>query len=613
MVAIGIDLGTTKSAVGFKDGTAPVRIVQNAENLDLTPSVVSWRKAPRSGGEGKLLVGNDALDYAARAPADTIFAVKRLMGRCVSEEKVQLVRDRFAYTIQPAVEGSDDSVSVLLGGKPYRPEEISAEILRKLKEDAQVSLGVAEVRDAVITVPAYFEERQREATRMAGVRAGLTVKKVIDEPTAAAIAFGVAAADKQFRRVLVYDLGGGTFDISILETKGGQFEGMQIEGDTWLGGDDFDRELVNMLIDHLKSAYDLPPEATKDRRFLVLAKQAAERVKRELGKQTRTELIIEGALKDATGELIDVSMEVSREAFEQRIQPYIDRTMQLVQKALTEQNLKPDDIHQVLMVGGSTLVPAVSKAVAGMFGEAKLRRDLNPRHVVALGAQCGEGCRARSFRGDHPQGHRVPVARPDGEDVLPRRGQSAVHRRARVRGRIEDRRQERLSGRDRVRAADGGRAQGHHARGGGVQLRSRSGPDRDHQGQRDSSRQDHHAQARRGRPAPGRRGHGRVRGGLARRAGNGRRRRRAVPGTLRELPGTACLQEVRGGDSEGPVRFDVAERVRRQAQRPGAPQHDPGQRAGKRDVHGGSRRRGRPGPDRGPDHRGGEPPSKGPP
>lgn|GEM_PF-40200 len=394
MVAIGIDLGTTKSAVGYKQGTSLVRIVQNKENEDLTPSVVCMRKKK---GVDLLLVGKDALDYASKAPADTIFGVKRLMGRRHDEPQIKTVEDHCAYAIERSPNAEDQGVRVVMAGKSYRPDEISAMILKKLKEDAETNLGGQRITHAVITVPAYFEERQREATRQAGVQAGLAVKKIIDEPTAAAIAFGVVGTKNEYRRVLVYDLGGGTFDISILEMLDGEVQGLCIEGDTWLGGDDFDGEIVKMLIEHLKSEHDLPPDACKDRRFLVLAKQAAERAKKDLSApgKSATEIFIEAALKDAKEEVVDIEWELTRDLFEKRIQPYIDRTMALVRKAMNEQNLKPDDIHQVLMVGGSTLVPAVNRAVATMFGESKLRRDLNPRHVVALGA----GLLAASLQG----------------------------------------------------------------------------------------------------------------------------------------------------------------------------------------------------------------------
>jgi molecular chaperone DnaK len=386
--AIGIDLGTTNSAAAFcEPGRRDARILPTSQGDNLTPSVVSFKASKLDPKAGEILVGRPALNNAQKAPEDTIFSIKRLMGRTFQEEKVAQVREKFNYQVIQAP-GDNPGVCVRLGGKQVTPVEVSAHILRRIKEDASKALG-AEVTHAVITVPAYFEERQRMATWEAGRQAGFVVKKIIDEPTAAAIAFGVQVAPGGRHRILVYDLGGGTFDISILQMVNdaqgrGQFQVLQIEGDNWLGGDDFDRLIVDRIVADLvkESGGELP----EDRRFLLLAKQHAEQAKRALSAAREAEVVIPAAVRSRAGGVLDVELTLTRAEFETMIRGHVERSIELVRKALKDQALTPEDITDVLLVGGSTLVPLVVEAVQAVFGANKVRRTVNPMECVALGA-----------------------------------------------------------------------------------------------------------------------------------------------------------------------------------------------------------------------------------
>jgi molecular chaperone DnaK len=353
----------------------------------LTPSVVCFRRTRRGAEQGDILVGRAAANYAPNAPEDTIFSIKRLMGRAFDEPKVAYVRDKFNYSIVPAA-GEDPGLCVKLGNNVYTPVQVSAMILKQIKEDAEKKLG-EEVTHAVITVPAYFEERQRAATREAGQKAGFVVKKIIDEPTAAAIAFGVQSRPGERHRILVYDLGGGTFDISILQMVKDQ-EGrdqvqvLQIEGDNWLGGDDFDRKILAKILDSIKQQREV--DLSKDKRFLLLAKQKAEEAKRVLSESEEADIVIPAAGKFPDGSYFDVEVNLTREEFVGMINDDVTRTIDLVHKAVREQSLTPDDISDVLLVGGSTLIPRVYEAVQSCFGRDRVRQTINPMEAVALGA-----------------------------------------------------------------------------------------------------------------------------------------------------------------------------------------------------------------------------------
>ena len=382
---IGIDLGTTNSVVAaVYDGSQP-RILENKEIKPQTRSVVGLKKrrGKAKDGEEELLVGDAALDNWPLAPKDTILSIKRLMGRAVSDPEVQKVREWALYSVVEPSDGTKDSVRIVLGGKEYSPIDISAMILKKLKEDAEFRLN-DEVTHAVITVPAYFSQVQRDATRKAGIQAGLKVIKIVDEPTAAAISFGMDAGDGAPKMVLVYDLGGGTFDISVLMWAGNSFAPINLQGDMWLGGDNFDQVLVEHVVNYVKQEYDLDP--TPNMRFMVELKKAAQKTKESLGAHRKVDLVVAGALQDSGGDLIDIQIEVTREAYERMIRGLVEKTVSLTKKALSDCNTSPDQIDYVLMAGNSTGLPLVQQAMEELFGSNKVIRKVHPKHCVALGA-----------------------------------------------------------------------------------------------------------------------------------------------------------------------------------------------------------------------------------
>lgn len=388
MASIGIDLGTTNSVAAYYDGK-DVRILSSSRADGLVPSVVAYRNPrPPDETEGKLLVGQAALNHCYKDPPNTVFSIKRLMGRHYDDPRVTELVDRVNYSIVPAANKEDPGVRVLLGGKEFTPVEISALILKQIKESAERTLG-EEVTHAVITVPAYFEERQRSATRDAGERAGLIIKKIIDEPSAAAISYGVTVSQGQRRRLLVYDLGGGTFDVSVILTvmdpKGkNHFEVLDYRGDNWLGGDDFDREIVGEMVAWTKRAYNFDPSG--DKVFQLLAKQSAEQAKIALSHDDKTDINLPVAYKAPDGRILDLDLSITRERFEELIEPYVKATLTHVRQALTSQGLQPEDIGNVLMVGGSTLVPLVYRSITELFGNERVQQILNPYHSVAQGA-----------------------------------------------------------------------------------------------------------------------------------------------------------------------------------------------------------------------------------
>jgi molecular chaperone DnaK (HSP70) len=381
MRAIGIDLGTTNSLAAIAD--KEIRVFPTRAGEQLTPSVVSFVKRRRA-EEGEIVVGRQAVANAVRAPEETIFSIKRLMGAVYGEPRVEEVRKHISYRLAdpPTQDAEDQGVKVILGKETYSPVDISAMILKQVSIDAEQALGDS-VTHAVITVPAYFEERQRDATRQAAEQAGLSVLKIIDEPTAAAIFFGVGKESER-HRVLVYDLGGGTFDISIIQMTGGQYQVLEITGDRWLGGDDFDRAIIARMIDWVKDEYNFDPSNDKD--FLGKAKGEAEKVKIALGSRESAEIFAPIMIKIPNQGPVDIEMTVTKEEFEADIRPLVDKTIELVKVALSNQNFTPDDITEVLLVGGSTGVPLVREAVVGLFGAQKVRRHVNPMECVALGA-----------------------------------------------------------------------------------------------------------------------------------------------------------------------------------------------------------------------------------
>jgi molecular chaperone DnaK (HSP70) len=377
MVAIGIDLGTTNSVAAIDDEHG-LRILPTRMREALTPSVVTQRR-------GEWLVGQAARRNITSSPEDTIFSVKRLMGRSFDDPEVAAVRARCPYAIVADDSSPGDrGVRVVVNGVPYTPVQISTKILQQVVADASVALGNKEVTHAVITVPAYFTEPQRAATREAGQKAGLKVKRIIDEPTAAAIAFGIDRSEAN--QILVFDLGGGTLDVSILQMGGdNQFDCVAAVGDRWLGGDDFDYEIVNIAADWVQKKYGV--DALANKRFRMEAKFKAEEVKRMLTAQEDADLFIPAVVPLPSGEMIGVDIrELPRRQFEDRIRPLVNKCIDLVTKVLARECLPPDRIDTVLLVGGATAVPLVQRELARLFGDANIKQTVDPMHAVALGA-----------------------------------------------------------------------------------------------------------------------------------------------------------------------------------------------------------------------------------
>jgi len=386
---IGIDLGTTNSVVATAAGAQP-KVLVDRDNKSEFRSVVSLKKRKKKKGAegaddtGEILVGDAALDNWPMAPADTIVSIKRLMGRGVADPEVEKIKGTSDYRIEEPSDGTKDSMRVVMGGKQYSPVDISGMILKKAKEDAEFRLG-EEVTHAVVTVPAYFSQRQKGATRKAGLQAGLQVIRVLEEPTAAAIAFGMDNMDSDKPQcILVYDLGGGTFDISILMWAGNVFAPLNLEGDMWLGGDNFDQVLIDHAVAYVKEEFEMDP--TEDKRFMVELKKAAKATKERLSSQRSADLIVASTLRDEDGDVIDVEMEITQDEYNRMIRPFIERASALVEKALENADLTPDGVDSVLMAGNSTCIPLVQESMEQMFGKDKLLRNVHPKQCVALGA-----------------------------------------------------------------------------------------------------------------------------------------------------------------------------------------------------------------------------------
>ncbi len=372
---IGIDLGTTNSVVAVMEGGEPV-VISNAEGNRITPSVVAMNKS------GERTVGQVAKRQAVTNPENTIFSVKRFMGRKLSDAHVQRDRDMIPYRLADAPNGD---VRVLLGGREYAPQEISAMVLQKIKTDAEAYLGEP-VAQAVITVPAYFNDSQRQATKDAGKIAGLDVLRIINEPTASALAYGL---DKQGRdqTIAVYDLGGGTFDISILELGDGVFEVKATNGDTHLGGDDFDQHIIDWLITEFRKENSI--DLGKDRTALQRLKEAAEKAKMELSTVMQTEINLPFITADASGPK-HMTITLTRAKLEQLVGNLVDRTITPVKQALSDAGMRPNDIDEVILVGGQTRMPAVQEAVRKFFNKEP-HKGVNPDEVVAIGAAIQAG------------------------------------------------------------------------------------------------------------------------------------------------------------------------------------------------------------------------------
>ena len=365
---LGIDLGTTNSAMAvYENGEA--KIIANKEGKNTTPSIVAFTD------KGEVLVGESAKRQAITNPEKTIYSIKRIMGLMMSEEKAKEAQSKLPYHI---IDRSG-ACAIEVAGKTYTPQEISAKVLMKMKEDAEAYLGET-VTDAVITVPAYFNDAQRKATKEAGTIAGLNVLRIINEPTSAALAYGLDK--KNAEQIVVYDLGGGTFDVTALETGDGVVEVMSTGGDAFLGGDDFDNKIIDFVADAFKA--DTGIDIKADVMALQRVKDAAETAKKELSSSTETEINLPFITADASGPKHLVT-KITRAKFESLIGDLVASTIKTVQSVLKDAGLSTSDINEIVMVGGSTRIPLVQEEMKKFFGK-DLNKSVNPDEVVALGA-----------------------------------------------------------------------------------------------------------------------------------------------------------------------------------------------------------------------------------
>jgi molecular chaperone DnaK len=377
---IGIDLGTTNSVVAIMEGGKP-KVIENAEGARTTPSVVAYLE------DGEILVGAPAKRQAVTNPKNTLYAIKRLIGRRFEEKEVQKDIGLMPYKI---VKADNGDAWVEIRGKKIAPQEISAQILRKMKKTAEDYLGET-VSEAVITVPAYFNDSQRQATKDAGRIAGLEVKRIINEPTAAALAFGLDKAGRKDMKIAVYDLGGGTFDISIIEIADvdgeKQFEVLATNGDTFLGGEDFDQRLIDYIIVEFKK--DQGVDLSKDVLALQRLKEAAEKAKIELSSTQQTEINLPYITADASGPK-HLTMKITRAKFESLVEDLIAKTVEPCRIAIRDAGVKVTEIDDVILVGGQTRMPKVQDTVKEFFGREP-RKDVNPDEAVAVGAAIQAG------------------------------------------------------------------------------------------------------------------------------------------------------------------------------------------------------------------------------
>jgi len=371
---LGIDLGTTNSVMAVMEGGEPV-VIPNAEGGRLTPSVVAVTKS------GERLVGTVARRQAITNPDNTIFSIKRFMGRKLNDPEVERAKKIVPYKLTAAPNGD---VQVIMGGRAYSPPEISAMILQKMKQDAEAYLGEP-ITQAVITVPAYFNDSQRQATKDAGRIAGLEVLRIINEPTASSLAYGLGKGKDE--TIAVYDLGGGTYDISILELGEGVFEVKSTNGDTFLGGDDFDQRIIDWLCDEFKR--DQGIDLRQDRMALQRLKEAAEKAKIELSTTLQSEINLPFITADASGPK-HLNYTLTRAKLEQLVDDLIERTIPPMKQALADAGLKPGDIDEVVLVGGQTRMPKVVEIVRNYFGKEP-HKGINPDEVVAIGAAIQAG------------------------------------------------------------------------------------------------------------------------------------------------------------------------------------------------------------------------------
>ncbi|MDF2466560.1 MAG: molecular chaperone DnaK, partial [Ramlibacter sp.] len=530
---IGIDLGTTNSCVAIMEGNN-VKVIENSEGARTTPSIVAYQE------DGEILVGASAKRQAVTNPKNTLYAVKRLIGRKFTEKEVQKDIDLMPYKIVPADNGD---AWIEARGKKLAPQQTSAEILRKMKKTAEDYLG-EEVTEAVITVPAYFNDSQRQATKDAGRIAGLDVKRIINEPTAAALAFGLDKHGKGDRKLAVYDLGGGTFDISIIEIADvegeKQFEVLSTNGDTFLGGEDFDQRIIDYIIGEFKKEQGV--DLSKDVLALQRLKEAAEKAKIELSNSTQTDINLPYITADASGPK-HLNIKLTRAKLEALVDELIARTIEPCRIAIKDAGVSVNDIQDVILVGGMTRMPKVQEKVKEFFGKEP-RKDVNPDEAVAVGAAARPApdrgdlrhrrqrhpARVRQGQGhgqgeqDHHQGEFGPVGsrdREDGEGRRDERGRGQEEARGRAgaqpgRGDGAQRAQEPVRVRRQARCRREGQDRGRREGAGRDAQVGRQGRDRS-QDQRADDRQ----------PEAGRED---VRGaaGGGRRGGTGRQRRERI-------------------------------------------------------------------------------------
>ncbi|WP_028975151.1 molecular chaperone DnaK [Spirochaeta cellobiosiphila] len=371
---IGIDLGTTNSCVAVMEGGEPI-VIQNAEGQRTTPSMVAYT------GKGERLIGQPAKNQMVTNPEHTIYSIKRFMGRNFNE-----ISEESRMIPYPLVEGSTGDVRVKINDDLLSPPEISAAILQKMKKTAEDYLGET-ITEAIVTVPAYFNDAQRQATKDAGKIAGLDVKRIVNEPTAAALAYGFGKDNNRDEKIAVYDLGGGTFDISILELGDGVFEVKSTNGDTHLGGDNFDQAIIDWLISSFKQ--DQGIDLSQDRMALQRLKEAAEKAKKELSSTQSSDINLPFITADATGPK-HMQYNLTRSKFDQMTEDLVRRTFEPCKKALSDAGVTASDIDEVILVGGSTRIPAVQAAVKEVFGKEP-HRGVNPDEVVAMGASIQGG------------------------------------------------------------------------------------------------------------------------------------------------------------------------------------------------------------------------------
>jgi len=365
---IGIDLGTTNSCVAVMEGSEPV-VIPNSEGKRTTPSIVGFVN------EGERKIGDPAKRQAVTNPNKTVYSIKRFMGATYEESKKEI--DKVPYSI---IKSGNNTPKIKIDDKEYSPQEISATILQKMKQTAEDYLGTT-VTEAIITVPAYFNDAQRQATKEAGEIAGLNVKRIINEPTAAALAYGLDKKSKDIK-IVVFDCGGGTHDVSVLELGDGVFEVLSTDGDTHLGGDDFDQVIIDYLVDEFKKENGIDP--SKDAMALQRLKESAEKAKIELSSSSSTEINLPYLLP-VDGIPKHLVTTLTRAKFEQLADSLIQRTIEPCRKALENASIKPSDIDEVILVGGSTRIPAIQDAVKKFFGKEP-SKGVNPDEVVALGA-----------------------------------------------------------------------------------------------------------------------------------------------------------------------------------------------------------------------------------